>query len=152
MAKLIAETLVIGIGSTLRTDDAVGQLAALGVEGWNLPNVRALAVVQLTPELASPISQAKRVVFIDARVTQPDDPVEVIRVEPLDESTTASVGHSSEPRSLLSLARDVFGTCPPAWLISIPAADFSVGEGLSTTAEAGLAEALVRIAALISTF
>ena len=150
MAKLNAEILVIGIGSTLRSDDAAGRRAALVVESWNLPHVTVLALVQLTPELAAPVSSSKCVIFIDACPSQMAKSVEVALLEPYDERTAASVGHSADPRSLLALAREAFGTCPPAWLVSIPAVDFSIGETLSEMAEHGLAQALIRIGALLA--
>ena len=46
------------------------------------------------------------------------------------------------------LAAAVFGRCPPAWLVSVPAEDFCLRERFSTTALRGAADALVRVAAL----
>ena len=51
-------TLVIGYGNELRGDDAVGPLVARTAESWQRPGLRALAVQQLTPELAEDIAGA----------------------------------------------------------------------------------------------
>ena len=60
-----------------------------------------------------------------------------------------ALGHASNPCSLLALARAAFGGYPLAWLITVPATDLAVGEGLSPTAEGGLAAALRTIANLL---
>lgn len=141
--------LVIGYGNTLRTDDAVGPRAAGAVRGWGLPGVTALAVAQLTPELSEPLSAARLAVFVDARLAADDDPSGV-KVEPLEPTGGASTfGHTGDPRRLLALARDVYGRCPRAWLVTVPAADVGVGEGLSPRAVRGLEDALRRIADLL---
>ena len=142
--------LVIGYGNTLRNDDAVGSRAATVVHGWGLPGVTALAVTQLTPELAEPLATARLAVFVDARLAAEGDLPEV-EVRPLEPSGEASTfGHIGDPRRLLALARAVYGSCPRAWLVTVPAADVGLGEGLSPQAKRGLEDALARIAALLS--
>jgi hydrogenase maturation protease len=59
------DDLVIGIGNPLRGDDGVGWWLAQRAERW-LPPSQLRAVRQLTPELASDIAAAARVLFIDA--------------------------------------------------------------------------------------
>ena len=44
--------------------------------------------------------------------------------------------HIGDPRSLLALTAMLFGRCPDAWLIGVPAAEHSIGEELSATAAA----------------
>ncbi|MGF1587982.1 MAG: hydrogenase maturation protease [Pleurocapsa sp.] len=61
--------LVIGYGNTLRSDDGAGQSAANQIAAWGLPNVRSLAVHQLTPELAEDIANADTVIFVDAVIS-----------------------------------------------------------------------------------
>jgi hydrogenase maturation protease len=140
--------LVIGTGSLLRGDDAVGRRASEAVAGWNLPGVSTLSVTQWTPELAEPLASASLAVFIDASVApEGDATVEVRPVEPSGHES--AFGHLGDPGSLLALARSVFGACPEAWLVTIPAAELSLSEGLSPTAERGLAEALRRVADLL---
>ena len=48
-------------------------------------------------------------------------------------------------RWLVSLTRAVYGYAPVAWLITIPAIELGMGEGLSEAAIRGMGEALSRI-------
>jgi Ni,Fe-hydrogenase maturation factor len=72
--------LVIGYGNDLRGDDGAGPRVAELVRGWRLPGLTAIAVRQLTPELAEPLASAEFALFVDAR---PPDGTEDVRVEPL---------------------------------------------------------------------
>src|SRR5690349_8315478 len=109
--------LVIGYGNTLRSDDGVGPLAVEQVEKLNLPGVRAIIRGLLTPELAEPISQARRVVFVDASV----EAGARLQLRPLSPGASSQImAHAADPRTLLALARDVFGHAPPAWWLTIP--------------------------------
>jgi hydrogenase maturation protease len=138
--------LVIGYGNTLRADDGVGQRVALAASAWDRPGLAALAVHQLTPELAEPLATAELALFVDARLAGG----EAVELLPLDPSQSGGLtGHASDPRCLLALTRALYGRHPRAWLIAVPAADFSLGEGLSAAAERGAEDALERIAALI---
>jgi hydrogenase maturation protease len=141
-------TLVIGYGSPLRRDDAAGPLLAERVAAWGRPDVRALTVHQLTPELAEPMSQARRVVFADATAEAPDGPVKATRLHPA--AGDIASGHSSDPNWLMGLCQALYGRCPEAWLVTIPAADLGLGEGLSAAAAAGVEEALRLIEGMIT--
>lgn len=141
------DALVIGFGSTLRSDDAVGPMAAEIVDGWARPGVAAVATHILTPDLAEAIAGSRLVVFVDARADGPDQGVVVRRLGPGEGNR--SIYHSADPRQLLTLARDVFGNCPPAWIVTIPAVDFGIGESLSSTAQAGLERAIEELGRLL---
>ena len=137
--------LVIGYGNTLRGDDALGPRAADAVRGWGLPEVVALSVTQLTPELAEPLSAVNLAIFVDARLAAGE--VEAHRLEPVEGAS--SFGHATDPGRLLALAKLAYGRCPPAWLVTVPATDLGLAERLSPQAERGLAAALGRIAQLL---
>jgi hydrogenase maturation protease len=137
--------LVIGYGNTLRSDDGVGPKVAAAVEQENLPGVRTLACHQLTPELAEPVSRADRVVFVDAA----GDGSTGWQMRELSPAEGGQVmAHATDPRMLLAIAREVFDRCPKAWLLTIPVANFELGEDLSATAQRGLDQALTEIRAL----
>jgi len=142
-----ANALVIGFGNSLRGDDGVGPHVADVVASWGLPGLRSMAVPQLTPELAEPLAAAELVIFVDARVAGRGEALEVRSLDPSE--SRGVLGHVSDPRSLLALARAVYGCQPRAWLITIPAADFSLGEGFSPIAKLGVEAALARICTLI---
>jgi len=141
------KTLVIGYGNTLRSDDGVGRKVAEAVAGLGLTGVQAIGCPQLTPEFAEQVSQAECVVFVDAAVDSPRE----VQLRPLEPSESSQVfGHAADPRTVLALARDVFGHAPEAWWLTIPAEEFRFGEELSPLAQAGFETALVRIRTLLS--
>jgi hydrogenase maturation protease len=141
-------TVVIGYGNPLRGDDGVGQRAAVAVAAWGLPNVRALAVHQLTPELADTLANAQQVIFVDAGLEAADGTLRVSRIEPTRWPT--SLGHVSDPGQLLALTEALYGGCPSAWSVIVPASSCAVGAPLTSLAEQGLAEALRQIAVLVN--
>jgi hydrogenase maturation protease len=148
-SRILNPTLLIGYGNGLRGDDAIGIVIAEAVEAWNLPGVEVIACHQLTPELSDPISRASLVIFVDAAATGTPGDLSVTPVEPAD--PTSSSAHGGDPGKLLGLAQTVFGTCPPAWYVTVVAEDMSFREGLTETARRGVEEALVRIRELIKT-
>lgn len=127
--------LVIGYGNILRGDDGVGPRVAEAVAALGLPGVRTLICQQLSPEYAEAISEAERVVFVDAAVDAPQQ-VQLRKLSPGD--TTQLMAHAADPRTMLALARDVFGHTPEAWWLTIPAFDLGFSEQLSTSAQRGL--------------
>jgi hydrogenase maturation protease len=132
--------LVIGYGNPLRGDDAFGWHAAHRlVELADHESIHVLAVHQLTPELAEPVSKAERVIFIDA--SQQGEPgtwkCEEIGAEV---GLANSLAHHFTPASLLTYARTIFKVIPRAQLIAFSAESFDCGEALTPRAEAALAE------------
>lgn len=138
--------LVVGYGNTLRGDDAAGPRAAEAVARWGLPGVVVKIVHQLTPELAEDLASASLAIFIDARLADRADAVEVRPIEPLDSGLGAALGHVTDPRRLLALTRSIYETCASSWLYTVPAVDFSVAERLSPATERGVQEVLRRLA------
>jgi len=134
--------LVIGYGNTLRGDDGVGPRVAEAIEKLNLPGVRTLVCQQLSPEYADPVSRAHTVVFVDAAVDAPKE-VQLRKLEPGESSQL--LAHAADPRTMLALARDVFGHAPQAWWLTIPAVRLDFSETLTPEAQRGFAEALEKI-------
>jgi hydrogenase maturation protease len=139
----VSDLLVIGYGNELCGDDGLGRAAADAVAAWGEPGVRAIACVQLTPELAAEIATVGGVIFVDAALAATATDVALRPVAPA--ATPATFGHLGQPGWLLSLTRAAFGSAPPAWCVSVPAVELTLGEGLSATARAGLEQALVLI-------
>jgi hydrogenase maturation protease len=131
----------------LRRDDGVGVRIAEAVSGLELPGVESLACAQLTPELAEPISRARLAVFVDAALDAPRE-VQLRALAPAD--TSQLMAHAADPRTMLALARDVFGHAPEAWWLTIPIEDTGFGEDLSALARRGFDEALRRIRELLA--
>src|SRR5579859_7249585 len=134
--------LVIGYGNTLRSDDGVGPRVVEAVEELTLPGVHTVIRGLLTPELAEPISQARCVVFVDGAVDAPAQ----VQLRPLSPGASSQImAHAADPRTLLALARDVFGHAPEAWWLTIPAENMEIGEELSAKAKAGVVRAVEEI-------
>jgi hydrogenase maturation protease len=138
----IAGLLVIGYGNPLRCDDGVGPRVVEAVEELKLPAVRTLVCQQLSPEHAEPISRARTVVFVDAAVDAPTE-VQLRKLEP--GGTTQLMAHAADPRTMLALARDVFGHAPQAWWLTIPAVKLGFGDDLSPAARRGFDKAVQEI-------
>ncbi|MGP8200813.1 MAG: hydrogenase maturation protease [Limisphaerales bacterium] len=137
--------LIIGYGNTLRGDDGAGPRVAEAVAALNYPGVRTLVCPLLTPELADPISQARIALFVDAALDAPQE-VRLRKLEPAESGQI--MAHAADPRTMLALARDVFGHAPRAWWLTVPAVEFDFGDKLSAVAQQGLASALETIHAL----
>ena len=142
-----AELIVIGYGNNLRRDDGVGPRVAEAVEALQLPGVRTLSCQLLTPEYADPIARARRVIFVDAAVDKTDG-VQFRKLEPGE--TSQLMAHSADPRTMLALARDVFGYAPEAWWLTIPAVHLGFGTDYSSAAEAGFHTAVAEIKKLVA--
>lgn len=139
--------LVIGYGNELRGDDGVGPKVASAVNRLNLPGVRSIACHQLTPELADPVSRAAGVVFVDA-TAEAGTGIRMQELKP--EEPGQPLAHAADPRTVLALARDVFGSFPAAWWLTIPIETTELGDELSPFARSGLRQAVDRIRTLAS--
>lgn len=135
--------IVIGYGNDLRSDDGIGPRVATEVEAWDLPNVKSLAVHQLTPEIADTIKDMYGVIFVDACKLPDVQEVQVLTIEA--EETGKSMTHNVDPRSLLALSQTLYNSHPHAWCINVPAVNFEMGETLSPVAEQGVSQALEKI-------
>lgn len=140
-----AGLLVIGYGNTLRQDDRAGPLVAGIIESYALPGVRTLVCHQLAPEHAEAVAQARAVVFVDAQAG-PASRTSLQRVQAGVSSQVTT--HAAEPRTLLALARDVYGQCPPAWLLTVPAERLGFGTDISEVTRRGVEVAVGKVVKL----
>jgi len=137
--------LVIGYGNTLRSDDAAGPRVAEQIGALGIPGIRALACPQLSPELAAEMADAVSVVFVDATT----DAAREVVLEPLAPAESGQMtAHAADPRALLAMAQEVYGTAPAGWLLKVPAENFNHGEGLSAVTQRGVAAAVGEIRTL----
>lgn len=134
-------TLILGYGNTLRGDDGAGYLVAETVAAWQVPHVRSLPAHQLLPEHSEAIASVERVIFVDAAITA-DRPTAGVALEPLAIGDSPPRSHHLTPPSLLNLARCLYGAKPDAYLLAIPAVDFTLGAELSPIARRGVGAAI----------
>ncbi len=129
-----APVLVIGYGNTLRNDDAAGVRLVEALAQRQLPFVQTITQTQLTPELAEPVARSGAVIFADAalhppRARHPQRCFGLTRLRPRHHQSLD--WHFGDPRDVLALAESSYGFAPPAWLITLPAENFDLGETLS---------------------
>jgi hydrogenase maturation protease len=147
--------LVIGYGNSLRSDDGAGCQVADIVASWHLPYVRSLTVHQLTPELAEPIAASELTIFIDAyagEFVKKRDKLAIqvqriviaqsAQITHSDSSILTGVGHFSDPRSLLSLAQQIYGKTPTAYALLLPAVNWEFGEQISVITRKSIEQAV----------
>ena len=141
--------LVIGYGNSIRGDDGVGVAAAEQLNETLLQNspVRVLACQQLTPELASEISKAGRVIIIDAAKGETPGQITVNKIEPNNNSSAFT--HELTPSALLACAQELYGKHPATFLVSVIGYSFDFSDELSPTLKQVMPEVLARVRELI---
>ncbi len=149
-----ARTLIIGYGSPIRGDDAIGPLAAdrlaALLEQGDLPEwIEVQARHILTAELVEDLGRAERVIFLDAAA---DTPAGEVRCRPLlpDANAISTMAHFHDPRELLAWCDALYGRTPEAWLVSAGGAVFDYANySLSPTARHALGPMVDQVLALI---
>ena len=112
--------VVIGYGSTLRGDDAVGRLVAeRSLHLRACQTSMAISCTQLVPELAPLIAEARAVIFVDAAIRQHNGTVEVHELKARPEISPAS--HIVDRASYSRSRSACYDRSPPAWLMTVPA-------------------------------
>lgn len=110
--------LVIGLGNTLRGDDAAGRIAAERVRQEVDPHrVKVIDQPGPTPELAAEIAAAALTIFLDASVDGPHDGVLTRRVEAT--GTADALVHQLTPAGLLRLSEQLYGGHSEAYAVTI---------------------------------
>jgi hydrogenase maturation protease len=138
--------LLIGYGNPLRCDDGLGQyLAEILVGYWNV-----ITHMQLTPELAEPISRAERVVFLDADAGERPGKVTCKPVGAMP--AAGAFTHNVTPASLLAAAQELYGAAPQALLITITGASFEYSDTFSPQINALLPEIVRTVDECVMTF
>jgi hydrogenase maturation protease len=143
--------LVIGYGSPIRGDDAIGPLAADRLAAEGVPeHVQVLSRHVLTAELAEDIAAADLVVFLDAAA---DGAPGEVRARPLvpNASAVSTMAHFLDPRELLAWTETLYGLRPDAWLLTVSGHAFDYGlYDLSPPVAGAVPHLLARVRALIA--
>lgn len=144
----MAKVLVIGYGNPLCGDDGVGWVVLESLESL-APAIETAVIHQLTPEWAEPISQNDLVIFVDAAVEGAPGEVRTI---PLSPASERGGSHETTAEGVLATAADLFGHCPPAYMIAITGQTFELSESLSEPVAAAIPTALSQIMDLVHPF
>lgn len=143
-------TLVIGYGSPIRGDDAIGPLAADALAAGSLaPGVVVLSRHILTAELAESLAAVDRVIFLDAAAQGQPGQVRVQRLSP-DATAVSTMAHFLDPRELLAWCETLYQRVPQAWMVSVAGQSFDYDcYRLSPVAKAALPLMLVEVRRLL---
>jgi hydrogenase maturation protease len=142
--------VVIGFGSPIRGDDALGPLVADQLaDTWVHAPVTVLSRHILTAELATMLHDASLVVFIDASVDGP--PGEIVTRELVaDVAGALGLAHAVDPRGLLAWTQALYGRAPRAMLVSTRGATFNYAHyALSDAVQAALPPLIETVRRLI---
>jgi len=137
--------LIIGIGNPLRGDDGLGWHVIERLRGRAAEeSADLLACHQLTPELAAPLAQSKRVIFIDAAEGKPAGEVRVERIDSVNgpQAAPGVLSHRLDPPALVCYAKSLYGKVPEAILVSVKGSAYDFSENLSEAAMSAVPEVL----------
>ncbi|MDR3493141.1 MAG: hydrogenase maturation protease [Ancalomicrobiaceae bacterium] len=141
--------LVIGYGNTLRSDDGAGPKVA---EVLAEAGTAVLLRHQLVPELADELKHCTIVVFVDAVATLTPGAVAIRQIAAeaaADGSDASGLTHHCSPETLLLLADRLYGARPRAYLVTLGAASFELGDELSSAVAAAVPVAAAAVRQLI---
>ena len=144
------KALIIGYGSPIRGDDAIGPLAADRLdsllEQGELPDwIEIQSRHILTAELVEDLKRTDLAIFLDAAA---DTPPGEVRCRPLQPDATAlsTMAHFHDPRELLAWCEALYGKAPIAWLISAGGAEWGYSNcQLSDTASAAMEQMIEQV-------
>ncbi len=144
------QILVIGFGSPIRGDDALGPIAAERLEE-RISNEQVQIITRhvLTSELVAEVSEATLVIYIDAAM---EGPIGEVLCRPLVGTSDAAMNmaHFFDPRELLAWTRELYGQQPEAYLVSIRGVRYDFAKyKLSSTVEGAVEPLLDQVCQLI---
>ncbi len=140
------KTLVIGYGSTLRSDDGVGIWIANRIDALRLPNVDVRTCHQLHLELVPDIIEYERVILVDASMS--GEPIAVRACNP-SSALPSSTDHNVSPEVLQQLALELYDVPIDIQLYTVRGECFDFG---STFSPAVMDRANYALAMIIARF
>lgn len=145
----MAKALVIGFGSTLRGDDALGIRVAENLRAQVDPKLVEIQTFhQLGPELAETFSRYQLVILVDASIEGAAGTVRSRQITPNRGSRSET--HAVDPAALLSLAKSLYGNAPTTLLVTVTGEDFSFGTQMSDSVQLAIPEAVAEIEHLLA--
>lgn len=134
--------LILAYGNPLRSDDGVGWHACDELKSKLVRDgLEILCLHQLTPEIAERISWADGVIFVDAAEGGHPGEVRCVRISACSER--ARFSHQLTPVEILTLARELYGASPQAYVVTLSGELFQHGMELSVA----VADAMPRLLA-----
>lgn len=139
-------TLVICIGNTARGDDGIAhRVARLIAADATKHGATVVTAVGLDVAMAEDVMKARRLIVVDAE-RRVEPPVTISAIQP---GTAAHSGHSIDAPGLLAVTASLYGSAPPATLVSVAAPHMGHGATLSAMAKAASEEAAHTVTSLL---
>lgn len=144
--------LVVGIGNPIRQDDGIGPYCAAQMQNdckWeNNKLVDYMVVHQLDVVYGEIFAGYELILFFDADALEGSEAfrLEKIRPQPRHHPFTSHIGSVPD---ILSLAAEIYGAVPQAFLVAVRGLTFGVGEGLSPVAMSNAEKAVKAAQTLI---
>lgn len=137
--------LVLGYGTPIRGDDALGWVAIDELSKKDFPDyVQMEAHHQLLPEHVFLFEEYDKIIFVD--IEESGDPGQIKRYDlSRAEINEDAFTHVFSPQKLISMTRDYFGASPEGVLYTLSGQEFDFKEGLSESVLQALPELLRRI-------
>lgn len=136
--------LVLGVGSSLRSDDAAGRCVVEAVAARRLPGVECRLVHQLTPELAADAAGRDLLVVVDASTAVR----EVTVAEVTGAAPGGALSHHLGVARLLDLVDHLgVGDRPAAITVEVPVEDLGLGFELAPRTAAAVQQAAAHVVA-----
>jgi len=152
----VKKRLVIACGNTLRGDDGLGPYIAEGLQdmtGSDKVDLRIMSLPQLDVILASRLSEADLVIFVDARTDDSEELVKIERIEPAAGPVIPQhTSHTISMPVLLRIAFDWYGAAPLCYAVMPKGYDFSIGEVISGKALIAARNAMDKITKILQQF
>jgi hydrogenase maturation protease len=157
MGKLADKTVVIGLGSPIMSDDAVGLKVAEAVEEMGLPDVDTLQEAIGGLEIIPMISRYRFAIIVDAILTKEYEPGTVLIFEPESfDSTVANVpAHDMNLATAIKIGRQIDDSVMPEVIkfIAIEVEDLqTMSEEMTPKVAAAVGSAKDAVLYLISEF
>ena len=132
--------LLIGIGNSGRGDDGLGWAFLDAVQQEKNLEAELIYKYQLNIEDAELISNADKVLFIDADNRKWENGYNMEKCKPKDsfEFTT----HALSPGVIIALSQNLYDHVPEAYVLSIEGEEWELREGLGSNAKQNLKKAL----------
>jgi hydrogenase maturation protease len=150
-ASNAAPALLLACGNSLRQDDGVGlRIAEAAEQLFPASRLRVVAAAQFTPEMAAEVAAAEVVFFVDACAAEEPGSIRVREIAACPEPPET---HRLDPRGLMALAQTLCGHVPShAFVVTIGAASFGYGEGLSRQLRQAVPRAVRLLGNLVHAF
>ena len=139
---MLAKTLLIGVGNTLRGDDGLGAFVCRHFEKKGRVNIGVMVVHQLDTTLLPALKAFNRIIIVDAAIGLHEVVIKKLENNLAD---TNPLTHELSANSFALLSKKLFDNSAVFYTCEIPADNFDVNDSISPAALAHAREAIAKI-------